>query len=269
MRCPFCSEHTVENWQPFMAVTDWRGGAIAKAESAIAMAPADERFYNNQVRVQWMVCPNDKCKQIIIHIRQTLSPTRGVVFGVPPRLDEHWFALPRKPFPRPIDPLVGEPFRTDYIEAASILSDSPRMSATLSRRVLADLLEKYADRSEHWLASRIDKFIDDPQYPSTIKDNLHYLREIGDFGAHTQKDKLTNEIINASPEEAEWTLDVIDSLFEYFIVAQERNRKRREGVDEKNIAAGRKPIRKRNEVAKRKAANAENAKGLRDSHPKA
>jgi hypothetical protein len=89
----------------------------------------------------------------------------------------------------------------------------------------------------------------------TFKDNLHYLREIGDFAAHTQKDKKTNEIINASPEEAEWTLTVIDSLFEYFIVAPEKDRIRREGVDEKAAKAGRKPIKPRNadKAAKSKA----------------
>jgi hypothetical protein len=65
--------------------------------------------------------------------------------------------------------------------------------------------------------------------------------EIADFGAHTQTDDRA-EIIDVGRDEAEWTLDILDSLFDYFIVAPERNRVRREAVDAKISAAGRKPL---------------------------
>jgi hypothetical protein len=255
VKCPFCGENTPELWRHFMAVTSWTGDVLQVPTFSITMEPADERFYNAEVSIAWMVCPSETCKEIIVRITRELSRTRDALFTPGFKFKEQWLAVPRKPFPRPIDPIVGDPYRNDYFEASAILADSPRMSATLSRRILADLLEKYAGRSEYLLATRIDNFIDDPRYPSNIKDNLHYLREIGDFAAHTQKDKQTDEIINASPEEAEWTLDVIDSLFEYFIVAPERDRIRREGIDKKNERAGRKPIKGRNagEAAKSNA----------------
>ena len=118
------------------------------------------------------------------------------------------------------------------------------MSAVLSRRILADLLENYAGRTEYNLATRIKKFIEDPQYPSYLKQNLEHLREIGDFAAHAQKDLKTSEILDVGPEEAEWTLDVIDSLFDYFIVAPEKDKTRRANFEKKMVAAGRKPIAK-------------------------
>lgn len=238
VKCPFCRENTPENWQPFMVISDWKGNALQKTASAIEMAPGDERFYNNQVRVQWMVCPNDKCKQIIVHIRRTLSPTRGIIFDGSFRHDEHWFALPRKPYPRPIDSLVRDPYRRDYLEAALILDDSPRMSSVLSRRILQDLLEQFAGRTEYKLEDRIDNFIADAKYPSTIKDNLHYLRDIANFGAHTKKDKSTGEIIDVSQDEAEWTLEVVDDLFDYFIVAPEKAKARRVDWDAKRGQTG-------------------------------
>jgi hypothetical protein len=151
-----------------------------------------------------------------------------------------WFARPRG-VTRLLDPLVPDPFRTDYVEAASILDLSPRMSAVLSRRILGDLLEKYAGQTQFSLASRIDKFIADPAQPGYIKENLHHFREIADFGAHTQKDEQ-QEIIDVNRDEAEWTLDILDSLFDHFIVAPERNRAIREAMDKKIKAAGRKQI---------------------------
>ncbi|MGH8012808.1 MAG: DUF4145 domain-containing protein [Candidatus Binataceae bacterium] len=107
------------------------------------------------------------------------------------------------------------------------------MSGILSRRILSDLLRKYAGRAEYKLEDQINKFIDDAAYPSNVKDNLHYLREIGNFAAHTKANKVTGEIIEVGVEEAEWALDVIDGLFDYFIVGPERNRLRRVKWDQK------------------------------------
>jgi hypothetical protein len=62
---------------------------------------------------------------------------------------------------------------------------------------------------------------------------------MGNFGVHTQTDKTNDEIIDASPEEAEWTLTVIDGLFDYFIVGPERDKERRASFDAKLKRAGR------------------------------
>jgi hypothetical protein len=127
------------------------------------------------------------------------------------------------------------------LEAAAILDLSPRMSAVLSRRILGDLLERYAGQSRFFLTDRIDKFIADTTHPSYLRENLHHFREIADFGAHTQKNDQA-EIINVDRAEAAWTLDILDSLFDYFIVAPERNRTLREAMDKKIEDAGRKPL---------------------------
>lgn len=193
------------------------------------------------VSVRWMQCPNDDCREILVLTGRRVGYATQAIDAVVPDV---WYAFPQKPAARAIDPLVPDPFRRDYLEAAAILADSPKMSRVLSRRILADLLEKFAGRSEYNLASRIDKFIEDARYPSHLKDNLHHLREIGDFGAHAQKDIATGEILDAGPEEAEWTLEVIDSLFDYFIIAPERDKQRRAAWEQKMKDARRKPIKK-------------------------
>ena len=70
---------------------------------------------------------------------------------------------------------------------------------------------------------------------------IHYLREIADFSAHTQTDDQRVPL-DIDPAEAEWTLDVVERLFDHFIVAPERDRKLRAGMDEKIEQAERKPI---------------------------
>jgi uncharacterized protein DUF4145 len=238
VKCPFCGENTPELWQHFVAVTNWKGEVLQAPVFSVTMEPADERFYNAEIWINWMVCPNESCKEIIVRIRRELSPYRDKLFRPGFKFDEKWIAVPRKPFPRPIDPLVGDPYRRDYMEASLILDDSPRMSSVLSRRILQDLLEQFAGRTEYKLEDRIDNFIADTKYPSSIKDNLHHLRDIANFSAHTKTNKATGEIIEVDRDEAEWTLEVVDGLFDYFIVAPERDKQRRTNWDAKRGQTG-------------------------------
>jgi hypothetical protein len=152
-----------------------------------------------------------------------------------------WFAVPKKEGLPTVDTLVTDPLRTDYLEAYTILEDSPKMSSVLSRRILADLLKDYASKDNFSLAARINGFIEDPKHPSRLKENLHYLREMGDFGAHTQTDGQ-QEIIPVTKDEAEWTLKVIADLFDYFIVAPKKDEDMRNAFAMKIADAGRRPI---------------------------
>jgi hypothetical protein len=166
---------------------------------------------------------------------------------------ESWIALPKHPNLPTLNQLVINPFREDYFEAWIILEDSPRMSAVLSRRLLADLLEKYANLHQWSLAQRIDAFVADTRHPQWLRQNLHYIREAGDFGAHKQEDKTASAtttqqptpepaIIDVSKDEAKWTLKNIGDLFEYFIVGPEKDKEMRAALDKKISDANRKPI---------------------------
>lgn len=136
---------------------------------------------------------------------------------------------------------VPEHLRRDYKEADSILHQSPRMSAVLSRRILSDLLEKYAKRTEFSLKERLDAFVEDTNHPHHLRQNLGYLVEMGNFGAHTQTNDQA-EIVDVEQEEADWTLDLVGRLFDYFIISPEKDRKMRETFDEKLKDANRRPI---------------------------
>lgn len=221
MKCPTCAENSTDSWH-----------------SVGEVSPAGLSFLHTY-RVESMECANDKCKQLVIRITETKINLSGPDVGA---YTQTWVVVPRfGSSARPLDPLVEDRWRRDYLEAAEILEASPRMSAVLSRRLLADLLEEYAGHAEYGLAARIESFRKDAKNPSALRENLHYLREIADLSAHTKKDDQA-QVIEVSQVEAEWTLDLIDRLFDYFIVSPAKDAHIREAVDEKLKQAKRKPI---------------------------
>jgi hypothetical protein len=238
MECPFCRHDIAATWQTFSSTTDELGRHTGSVQNQLTTyVLRDKNQIPAHVTAQWLKCQN--CYEIVVQITRSESGTTA-----------SWIALPKNPNLPFVDPLVTDPFRKDYLEAWTILEDSPRMSAVLSRRLLADLLEKYAGLKHYSLEQSIDKFIEDTRHPLWLRQNLHYLREAGNFGAHTQQDKtvaatqppIDPVIIDVDRSEAEWTLKVIGDLFEYFIVAPQKDKEMRLAIDKKLADASRKPI---------------------------
>jgi hypothetical protein len=107
---------------------------------------------------------------------------------------------------------------------------------------VGDLLKKYAGKDAKRLTAQIDSFTKESGHPSSLTSNLHHFREVGDFGAHTQEDENAS-IIDVDREEAEWTLDLVDRLFDYFIVQPAKDEAIKGRLDAKIERAGRKPLR--------------------------
>jgi hypothetical protein len=61
----------------------------------------------------------------------------------------------------------------------------------------------------------------------------------------TQEDKDSSEpaIIDVDREEAEWTLDLVDRLFDYFILQPAKDKAIKQKLDSKIKRAGRTPLR--------------------------
>lgn len=243
MECPFCRHDIAATWQTLSAHSDNVGRSLPNAIQQLQTF-----VLRNQARIpvhvvgQWLQCQNTECQEIVIRIIRTESGKA-----------EEWIALPKRPNLPTLNHLISDPFRQDYLEAWTILEDSPRMSGVLSRRLLADLLEKYANLKQFSLASRVEEFIKDTRHPLWLRENLHYLREVGDFGAHTQQDKTAASqpgpqppaeptIINVDKAEAEWTLNIIADLFEYFIVAPQKDKEMHSAIDKKLADASRRAI---------------------------
>jgi hypothetical protein len=143
---------------------------------------------------------------------------------------------------RPIAAEVVDPYRQDFYEACSVLNDSPKASAALSRRNLQAILRDKAGTKSKDLFDQIDEVVNSGKIPSHIQDGLHAVRNIGNFAAHEIKSKVTGAIVEVEPGEAEWNLDVLESLFDFYFVQPALSAKRKAELNKKLKEAGKPEI---------------------------
>ena len=178
-----------------------------------------EKFLGKDSESAWsiyaMICPNPKCKKLIVDLAcgQPKNPMSGLL-NVTHRQTVRPFATSRPPVPN----TVGEEFAKDYREACLIQSFSPKASAALSRRCLQNILREKSGIKHGNLASEIQQVIDSNSLPSHLSESLDVVRIIGNFAAHPIKSTSTGEIVDVEPGEAEWLLDVIEALFDFYFV---------------------------------------------------
>lgn len=131
----------------------------------------------------------------------------------------------------------------DYKEACAVLTDSPKASAALSRRCLQNLLagQGYTQKD---LAKAIDAVLQSRTLGAHLSENLDAIRNIGNFAAHPLKDTNSGAILPVEPDEAEWNLDVLVGLFDFYYVQPARAQAKRAALDAKLTAAGKPPMKK-------------------------
>jgi hypothetical protein len=78
--------------------------------------------------------------------------------------------------------------------------------------------------------------------PTHLAADLHAVREIGNFAAHPNKSTNTGAIVGVEPAEAEWNLEVIEALFDFYYVQPARAKAKRDALNKKLDDADRKPI---------------------------
>jgi hypothetical protein len=125
----------------------------------------------------------------------------------------------------------------DYEEACSVLFDSPKASAALSRRCLQVLLREQGFTNKS-LVQEIQDVIDSNKLPSHISDSLDAIRNIGNFAAHPIKDINSGEIVPVEAGEAEWNLDVIESLFDFCYLQPAKMQARKNALNAKLKSIG-------------------------------
>ncbi|MBC7878230.1 MAG: DUF4145 domain-containing protein [Anaerolineales bacterium] len=205
----------------------------------------NETFVGEDTDGGWSIfqydCPS--CK------RTNLFLVNGVVSEVPYKtiFDKNINAIiPVRPFGSNRPPCPEEvPFNiaSDYKEACLVFPFSPKASAALSRRCLQNLLRDVAKVKPSDLSKEIQEVIDSGKLPSQLADSIDAIRNIGNFAAHPIKGKITGEIVDVEPEEAEWNLDVLESLFDFYYVQPAKVAKKRDALNAKLTQAG-KPLMK-------------------------
>jgi hypothetical protein len=143
---------------------------------------------------------------------------------------------------RPVPPEVPDPYKQDFEEAVAVLSLSPKASAALSRRSLQAILRDKAGTASKDLYDQIEEVVASGKLPSHISDGLHAVRNIGNFAAHEIKSKSTGVIVEVEAGEAEWNLDVLESLYDFYFVEPAKTAKRKAELNTKLKAAGKPEI---------------------------
>jgi hypothetical protein len=137
---------------------------------------------------------------------------------------------------------VPKHLKEDFLEAAAVLSISPKASAALSRRCLQQILKECAKTNSKDLSKQISEVLASGNISSELGGQLEAVRNIGNFAAHTQKSTNSGEILDVEPEEAEWNLEVIEELFDHYFVKPAKLEKRKSGLNAKLVAAGKTSI---------------------------
>ncbi len=142
------------------------------------------------------------------------------------------------PCPSEVPPSIAE----DYEEACIVLPDSPKASAALSRRCLQNLLRDVGKVKPGNLANEIQQVIDSGNLPSHLVKALDMVRQIGNFAAHPMKSNSTGEIVPVEPEEAEWDLEVLEALFDFYYVQPKQLSDKIDTLNTKLVDIGKNPI---------------------------
>ena len=133
---------------------------------------------------------------------------------------------------------VDSMFANDFNEAAAVLKISPKASAALSRRCLQNVLRDKAGVKKGDLAKEIQEVIDSGKLPPCISENIDTICNIRNFAAHPLKSRSTGEIVDVEAGEAEWSLEVLDLLFDFYFVQPVLAQKKKDALNQKLLDMG-------------------------------
>ncbi len=194
-----------------------------------------------QWAIETYICPNPNCKKSIYYlINAKLSQSRNTYrwnIILDSKGEEQVFkrelvrpkGSSRPPVPKEVPTDIAE----DYTEACLVLPDSPKASAALSRRALQHLLRQAAGIKKGNLANEIQDVLDSNQLPSYLYESIDAIRNIGNFAAHPLKSTSSEQIVDVEAGEAEWNLEVLEMLFDFYYVQPQKTKQRRDALNKK------------------------------------
>ncbi len=186
----------------------------------------DKEYYWS---VKWEKCPG--CNKNIIYLCQQnpQSPVQTL---------KSFLVYPKTISRQPLSELIPDTLAQDYKESCLVLSDSPKASAALGRRCLQNLLREKSGVKKANLEKEIQEVLASKQLPSYLAEGIDAIRHIGNFAAHPIKSTNTGEIVDVEPGEAEWILDVLEGLFDFYFVHPELLKSKRDELNKKLADAG-------------------------------
>lgn len=202
-----------------------------------------EEDSEGQWGIEKYLCPNPVCNKMIFYLVMGSYKvnSRGSLIGFD-EIQKRFLVNPKGSNRPPVPPQVPQKLADDYVEACKVLPDSPKASAALSRRCLQNVLREKAKVKPRDLAKEIQEVIDSGTLPSYLVEEIDAVRNIGNFAAHPLKSEKSGEILPVEPTEAEWNLDVLEALFDFYFVQPDAARKKKAALNQKLKEAGKKPM---------------------------
>lgn len=96
--------------------------------------------------------------------------------------------------------------------------------------------------SQHSLVYQISAALSS-SLPSHLTESLDCVRTIGNFAAHPVKSTSSGQILDVETGEAEWNLDVLDLLSDFYFVQPALTSKKKAALNAKLAEARKKPLR--------------------------
>ena len=205
-------------------------GVIPNQEVIYVRAPSGSTLV-----LQPSSCP--VCGFIILAIPTLISPDKDQRAG--PGIVYPYGAT--RPVPSEVK-TADSAVAADFSEAVAVLPHSRKASAALSRRCLQHVLSTVGGAKKRDLADQIDEVL--PNLPQQIGHNVDAIRHVGNFAAHPLKSTNTGQIVDVEDGEAEWLLDVLEDLFEFYYVAPAKATARRVALNKKLADIGKPPLKK-------------------------
>ena len=197
--CPFCG-------QPITLLED----STLKIKNVFLKTPETYKpTFSNEIGIQIITVECPECKKIEIHV----EPSRKL------EVLNSGFPYAKRIYPAYsqgmyLPEYVPDAIKNDYREACAILELSPKASATLSRRCMQGIIRDFWKISKGTLAQEINE-IKDKVDPSTWK-ALNNLRQLGNIGAHMEKD--INTIVDIDQDEAKILIKFIEYLIKTWYI---------------------------------------------------
>lgn len=203
-QCPYCSM--------IMPISDGtlkkRKISFESEDGLVWISPSARKESVSCLEISFYKCPN--CNQYTIKAIGTGDKIDEVNVPIRP-------ISSAKQFPK----YIPEPIRQDYEEACAIVNLSPKASATLSRRCLQGMIRDFWGISKPTLNKEIDELKD--KIPADLWSSIDALRQLGNIGAHMEKD--ANVIVDIDPNEANSLIQLIELLMkEWYINRKERQK---------------------------------------------
>lgn len=157
---------------------------------------------------------------------------------------------------RPVSDLVPETISAVFKRASRLLGVDDTASAAFARTCLEKVLDEHnipRDRTtrkgktlQRSLEERLRMFtgvlelpdgVNTPDLPNDVSDDIDTIRQMGNF-IHLNESIATGDVVDLSPEDAAFALDLLEELFDTLYVAPAQRAARRATFDAKLASIG-------------------------------